>query len=250
MIGRGLCCRELSISKLWQKQTKKQAQQKLHTADHINDLGPPVQLGIMDPGYSIIFQSQIAVLNHSIEGIFIENSSVGDSSGFFFPEIFHLTYSILSCSQSSDRHFPALFLFLIQFYVQCPKTLLKMVFKWVFNIYIRGYSKNLILHICQVCWELGIKRINIYRVLLFVNLGLAFKTSSDSEKGRSEENGVELKCFQGEVREADSECSHGLGFKFFLFCLILFSEQPLEDKLVNSTYEWETEIQGALLEIF
>ena len=83
-----------------------------------------------------------------------------------------------------------------------------------------------------------------------MNLGVAFKTSSDSEKGRSEENGVELKCFQGEVREADSECSHGLGFKFFLFCLILFSEQPLEDKLVNSTYEWETEIQGALLEIF
>ena len=79
MIGRGLCCREPSISKLRQKQTKKQAWQKLslHTTDHINDLGPPVQLGIMGPGYSIIFQSQITVLNHSIEGVFIEKFFCG-----------------------------------------------------------------------------------------------------------------------------------------------------------------------------
>lgn len=85
-----------------------------------------------------------------------------------------------------------------------------------------------------------------------MNFGVAFKTSSDSEKGRSEENGTELKkCFQREGRKlADSECSHGSGFKCFLFCPILFSERPLEDKLANAIYEWETEIQRALLEIF
>jgi hypothetical protein len=77
VIGEGLSCRELSISKLWQKQ-KKQTQQKLCTADHINNLGPPVQLGIMGPVYSKIFQSQIAVLNHPIESSrFIEKFSGG-----------------------------------------------------------------------------------------------------------------------------------------------------------------------------
>jgi len=89
-------------------------------------------------------------------------------------------------------------------------------------LYQRVQQKFNTFHFCQVCWELGIKRINIYSVLLFVNFGVVFKTSSDSEKGRSEENGIELKkCFQGEVRKlADSECSHGSGFKCFLFCFI------------------------------
>lgn len=65
-------------------ETKKQAQQKLRTADPINDLGPPVQLGIMGPRYSTIFQSQSAVLNHSIESIFVVKSfCVGLPRGFF-----------------------------------------------------------------------------------------------------------------------------------------------------------------------
>lgn len=76
---------------------KKQAWQKLslHTTDHINDLGPPVQLGIMGPGYSIIFQSQITVLNHSIEGVFIEKFFCGGLIRVFCSQrsfIWHTVY--------------------------------------------------------------------------------------------------------------------------------------------------------------
>lgn len=66
-------------------ETKKQAQQNLCTADHVNNLGPPVQLRIMGPRYSKIFQSQIAVLNHSIERMFIEQSSLWGTA----QELFH-----------------------------------------------------------------------------------------------------------------------------------------------------------------
>lgn len=45
----------------YDKNRKKQAQQKLHTADYYNNLGPLVQLGIMGPRYSKTFLSHIAV---------------------------------------------------------------------------------------------------------------------------------------------------------------------------------------------
>lgn len=124
MIGGGPCCRELSISKLWQKQRqKKQAQQKLHNADYCNNLEPPVQLGIMGPRYSKIFQSQIAVLNHFIESTF----SLGDCPGFFI-EILYLTYTLLSCSQYLTYIICPFYVLLTQFYVQCDNTL-KIVFQ-------------------------------------------------------------------------------------------------------------------------
>lgn len=55
-------------------ETKKQAQQELRTADHINNLQPPVTLGITGPRYSKILQCQITVLNHSLEHVLIEKS--------------------------------------------------------------------------------------------------------------------------------------------------------------------------------
>lgn len=75
-----------------------QAQQKLYAANHINSLGPPVHLGVIGPQYNKIFQSQIAMLNHSIESsMFIKNSLLwGIAQNIFHRDLsFDIYYPVL-----------------------------------------------------------------------------------------------------------------------------------------------------------
>lgn len=70
-----------------------------------------------------------------------------------------------------------------------------------------------------------------------MNLGVTFKISSYSEKGRSKENGIELKKVYSrrskKVNIVGVHCRPG--FKCFSFC-VLVSKLSHEDRLANSIY--------------
>lgn len=147
---------------------KKQAQQKLHTADYYNNLEPPVQLGIMVPRCSKIFQSQIAVLNHFIESMF----SLGDCPGVFHRDpLFDIYFTVLLIW---NRHrLP---------FLCASNTVLCAMWQHLENsfpsecsIFIPTHkverNRLNILDTCHVHWELGIKRINICIVLLLHEFG-------------------------------------------------------------------------------
>lgn len=72
VIGGRLLQRAYYFKIMTKTETKKQAQQELCTADHINNPRPPVQLGIMVQQNLPI---SVGVLNHSIESMLTQKSS-------------------------------------------------------------------------------------------------------------------------------------------------------------------------------